>query len=115
MPPGVSAWDQVHALAREIPRGRVMNYGQIAELLKRPLSARAVGWAMRDCPDDVPWHRVVNAKGGLSTQGLADLRPGLQRSLLESEGIEFRQDGTLSIERYRWHPETRRAPRRRKK
>jgi methylated-DNA-protein-cysteine methyltransferase-like protein len=115
MPSRVSAWDPVYAIVRKIPRGRVMNYGQIAGLLKRPLSARAVGWAMRDCPDDVPWHRVVNARGGMSTEDLADLPPNLQRNLLESEGIEFREDGTLPMSRYRWTPGASRAARSRKK
>lgn len=115
MPSRVSAWDEVYAIVRQIPRGRVMNYGQIAELLKRPLSARAVGWAMRGCPNDVPWHRVVNARGGMSTEGLADLPPRLQRSLLESEGIEFQDDGTLPLSRYRWSPRASRERARRKK
>lgn len=115
MPSRVSAWEEVYAIVRKIPRGRVMNYGQIAELLKRPLSARAVGWAMRDCPDDVPWHRVVNARGGMSTEGLSDLPPKLQQSLLESEGVEFGEDGTLSMTRYRWTPGGRRVAGGRKK
>jgi methylated-DNA-protein-cysteine methyltransferase-like protein len=84
-----------------------MSYGQIAKLVKRPLSARAVGWAMHQCPDDVPWHRVVNALGGMSTDELADVPKGLQQYLLESEGVEFRASGTLPMARYRWVPEAR--------
>lgn len=107
-----SAWDAVYRIVRRIPRGRVMSYGQIAELLRRPLSARAVGWAMNQCPGDVPWQRVVNAAGGISTGHLHEPHD-LQRRLLESEGIRFGKNGTLSMPRYRF---TRtRAVRRRKK
>lgn len=98
-----SAWDQVYRIVRRIPRGRVMSYGQIANLLRRPLSARAVGWAMNQCPDDVPWQRVVNARGGISTEHLHE-PPDLQRRLLESEGIRFGKEGTLSMARYRFIP-----------
>src|SRR5437868_609314 len=58
--------ERVWALVRSIPRGRVATYGQIAGLLDRPLAARAVGGAMRECPTGVPWHRVVNATGKIS-------------------------------------------------
>ena len=98
-----SAFDEVYAIVRRIPRGRVMNYGQIAELLSRALSARAVGWAMQDCPEGVPWQRVVNASGGISTEHLVD-PPDLQRRLLESEGVRFSEDGKLSMARYRFRP-----------
>lgn len=81
-----------------------MSYGQIAELVDRPLSARAVGWAMHQCPASVPWHRVVNAAGGCSTDKLGTGPPGLQRALLEAEGVRFRANGTLDLARYRWRP-----------
>lgn len=98
-----STWNAVYAVVRCIPRGRVMSYGQIATLLSRPLSARAVGWAMRQCPEDVPWHRVVNASGGISTEHLHEPRD-LQRRLLEKEGVRFGGDGKLAMERYRFTP-----------
>lgn len=99
-----SAWEAVFALARRIPRGRVMTYGQISSLLESRLSPRAVGWALHGCPGDVPWQRVVNASGGCSTDRLPDLPQGLQRAMLEEEGVEFRANGTLDLERYRWTP-----------
>ena len=101
---GTSLWHEVYAMVRRIPRGRVMNYGQIAMLLKHPLSARAVGWAMHQCPDTAPWHRVVNVNGGLSTAVLESFSLGLQRHLLETEGIRFRKNGLLDMKRYRWDP-----------
>lgn len=98
------AFERVWALARSIPRGKVMTYGQIATELESRLSPRAVGWAMAVCPEDVPWQRVVNASGGCSTDRRGDLPPGMQRALLEREGVEFRPDGTLDLARYRHEP-----------
>ncbi len=83
-----------------------MTYGQIATLIENRLSPRAVGWAMHGCPGDVPWQRVVNARGGCSTDRLPDAPKGLQRHLLEAEGIEFRVNGTLDLAVYRWMPRT---------
>jgi methylated-DNA-protein-cysteine methyltransferase-like protein len=99
-----AAYEQVYALVRRIPRGKVMTYGQIATLIENRLSARAVGWAMHGCPEGVPWQRVVNASGGCSTERLPDVPPGLQQALLEEEEITFRKNGTLDLERYRWTP-----------
>jgi methylated-DNA-protein-cysteine methyltransferase-like protein len=57
------------------------------------------------CPDDVPWQRVVNAGGGCSTDRLPDFPKGLQRSMLEEEGVEFDLSGKVDdMERYRWVP-----------
>ena len=103
------AWEVVYALVRKIPRGRVMTYGQISGLIGNTLSPKAVGWAMHSSPEDVPWQRVVNASGGCSTNRRGDLPPGLQRALLEAEGVEFRLDGTLDLARYRHEPRLRRA------
>ena len=97
--------EEVFALVRQIPRGRVMTYGQISAELASRLSPRAVGWIMHRCPEDVPWQRVVNASGGFSTDRLPDFPKGLQRAMLEDEGVEMRQDGTLDLEVYRWLPD----------
>ena len=98
-------WAEIYDIVRLIPHGKVMNYGQIARLLSRPLSARTVGWAMSSCPEDVPWQRVVNAAGGCSTATLPGHPPDRQQKMLETEGIEFGADGTLDMERHRWQPE----------
>jgi methylated-DNA-protein-cysteine methyltransferase-like protein len=102
------AYDEVFAMTRRIPRGKVMTYGQIATLIEHRLSARAVGWAMHGCPASVPWQRVVNASGGCSTDRIPDIPEGLQRAMLEQEGVEFRENGTIDLERYRWKPPERR-------
>jgi methylated-DNA-protein-cysteine methyltransferase-like protein len=94
----------VYQLVSRIPKGRVMTYGQIATLLASRVSPRAVGWAMHHCPAGVPWQRVVNASGGTSTDRLPDMPTGLQRALLTAEGVEFRPNDTVDLERYRWVP-----------
>ena len=85
---------------RRIPRGQVATYGQIAALLGRPRAARAVGGAMRECPDDVPWHRVVNASGGISRRARMESML-TQRMRLIREGVPLR-GGRVSLRRYRW-------------
>jgi methylated-DNA-protein-cysteine methyltransferase-like protein len=95
----------VYQLVTRIPRGQVATYGQIAALLGWPRAARAVGYAMRHCPSGIPWHRVVNASGGISLR--ANVSGMLtQRVLLEQEGVRVR-NGHIRLDRYRW-----RGPRR---
>jgi|GEM_PF-11840 len=101
---GGPVWAAIYDLVRLIPAGRVMAYGQIAACLGYAVSPRAVGWAMHACPQDVPWHRVVNALGGCSTERRGDFPPGLQQALLEREGVVFGPDGHLDMVRYRWQP-----------
>ena len=100
----VDAREAVFAIVRRIPSGHVMTYGQVASELGNRLSPRAVGWMLHRCPDEVPWQRVVNASGGCSTERLPDFPPGLQRAMLEGEGVVFRDNGTIDLEPYRWHP-----------
>ena len=97
-------YDAVHRLVRQIPRGRVMTYGQIATILGCPRAARAVGYAMRARPRSgpIPWQRVINSKGGIS--GKTDVqRPILQRLLLESEGVVFNKQDRCDLGVYQWH------------
>jgi len=90
-PPGAPFFESVYALVREIPRGRVATYGQIAALLGNPRGARAVGWALRALPAGkaarLPWHRVVGRGGRIS---LGERPAGLeQRRRLRAEGVRF--------------------------
>lgn len=102
--PGGGAFREVWEIVRRVPRGRVVTYGQLSTLLGSRLSAAAVGWAMAGAPADVPWHRVVNARGGCSTERRPDLPPGLQRALLEAEGVRFGPDDRLDLASVRWVP-----------
>jgi len=85
---------------RRVPKGYVVTYGQVALCVGAPRSARAVGGAMRRCPDDVPWHRVVNSQGRISRRRRA---AGMltQRIRLEQEGVGLRR-GRVMLDRYRW-------------
>ncbi len=96
--------DRVLEIVRSIPAGRVMTYGQISTLLASRISPLAVGWMLHRCPEDVPWHRVVNAAGGFSTDRLPDMPPGLQQALLEGEGTVLGPDGRVDLEAARWWP-----------
>lgn len=90
-------------MVRGIPHGRVTTYGHIAALCGKPRAARTVGWALHALPDDsdVPWHRVINARGGISISKVG-LPPELQRALLEREGVVFGPDGCVDLARWQW-------------
>lgn len=107
-PPDQQAYyEQVWDLVRQIPYGKVVTYGQIAQMIPPPVgvapeayqafSPRWVGGAMAACPEDVPWHRVINSQGKISK------RPGQdrQRQLLEAEGLLFVRD-KLDLKVYQW-------------
>lgn len=87
-------------LIGRIPRGRVATYGQIARWLGAPRHARLVGMSLRDCPSRLPWHRVVNASGGISLRA-AHGSMLTQRILLEQEGVHLR-GGRVPLARYGW-------------
>lgn len=91
-------------IVRQIPRGKVATYGQVARLAGMPRCARTVGYAMAGCTDPtVPCHRVVDRFGG--TKACFDTyAPGTQRALLEAEGVTFRPDGTVDLEENLWTP-----------
>jgi methylated-DNA-protein-cysteine methyltransferase-like protein len=88
---------------RRVPAGKVVTYGQVAELAGMPGRARQVGYALAALPagTTVPWHRVVNATGRISMRR----RPGpelTQRMLLQAEGVRFDGGGRISLPRYQW-------------
>jgi len=92
----------VYELLKRVPEGHVVTYGQIAAALGEPRQARVVGWAMRACPESVPWHRVVNARGELRTNELDGGR-ALHCALLEDEGVRFDADGRVDLRVYGWN------------
>jgi methylated-DNA-protein-cysteine methyltransferase-like protein len=89
----------VYEMVALIPSGKVATYGQIAMMLGNPRAARTVGWAMSAAPEGLPWHRVVNAKGKLSPEAATG---GVQREMLEREGVPFRKDGTIDLKSCLW-------------
>lgn len=106
-PPAESRNERVWRVVREIPEGCVATYGQIADLVGIPgrSAARQVGYALAALGQgsDIPWHRVINARGALSPRANPDAAE-YQRLLLEAEGIGFDHRQLIDLDRYRWRP-----------
>jgi methylated-DNA-protein-cysteine methyltransferase-like protein len=100
---GRSFREQVFAVVRQVPTGRVVSYGAVASLLGTPRAARGVGRALGTLPPDtdVPWWRVVNRNGEISIKGAPGL-PALQRTLLAAEGVHPGPGGRISWNRFGW-------------
>jgi methylated-DNA-protein-cysteine methyltransferase-like protein len=100
-------YERVWQLVRQVPKGKVATYGQIALMLLPPPGVEAdsyrafgprwVGGAMAACPEDVPWQRVINSQGKISQRPGADK----QRQLLEEEGILFIKDA-VDMKKFGW-------------
>jgi methylated-DNA-protein-cysteine methyltransferase related protein len=100
-------FEQVYFWVQQIPPGQVATYGQISRLMHERLSAAGVGWALKATPQDarqIPWQRVVNSKGGISTGKVLIFSPDLQRHLLVAEGVAFSELGLIDLARYQWQP-----------
>lgn len=91
---------RIYEVVRAVPAGHVSTYGDIALIVGGGVDARMVGQALNQIPKQdsnaIPWQRIVNAQGGISTKGL------LQRKLLEDEGVVFDDRGTIDLRRFRW-------------
>ena len=103
-PETVSFSQRLKSLIKNVPRGKVATYGQIAGLAGNPRAARQVVRILNSSweKDKLPWYRIVNRTGRIS------LKPGqgyeIQKQLLEKEGIRFRDDDTIDFDRYLWSP-----------
>ncbi len=97
----MSRYQDIYDIVKRVPIGTVTSYGRIARMVN--CSARQVGYAMAASPDNqaIPWHRVINSKGQVSTrkQGNGDQR---QRQKLIDEGILFDSNGRISFEQFGW-------------
>jgi methylated-DNA-protein-cysteine methyltransferase-like protein len=100
--PPLSLHARIYAMVRQIPAGKVATYGQIARLVGG-CSAQMIGFAMAGLPEgsDVPWQRVINAKGKISPHG-AGFGSAIQEDLLRSEGILFDQERQIDLDRFGW-------------
>lgn len=91
---------RIYEVVQQIPAGLVATYGDIATIIGGGVDARMVGFALNEIPkqgaEDVPWQRVINAQGGISTKGL------LQRKLLQDEGVVFETNDRVALGRFRW-------------
>ena len=96
--------ERVFTIVREIPVGRVMTYGQIAEILGAGYTPRTVGYVMHAADtQNVPWQRVINSQGACST-GKMTLPVNLQQKILEDEGVKFNKKGRCDLKIYLWSP-----------
>lgn len=98
-----SFFKRVYEIVSRIPEGKVATYGGIGRMLGYPRGAKIVGWAMRSAPEglNLPCHRVVKATGELSPDYVFG-DSEIQRAMLAAEGITFREDGTIDMERHLW-------------
>jgi methylated-DNA-protein-cysteine methyltransferase related protein len=97
--------EKVYKIVREIPVGRVMTYGQLAQILGEGYTARTIGYVMHGAnTEEIPWHRVINSQGSCST-GKIFLPYNVQQKMLEGEGVIFNEKGKCDLEKYRWFPE----------
>ena len=96
---------RIYAVVCQIPLGRVATYGQVAAIAGLPGHARQVGYALHGLPaeSEVPWHRVINARGEVSPRSEGGWE-NFQRHLLEGEGIRFDAAGRVDLSCFRWEP-----------
>jgi methylated-DNA-protein-cysteine methyltransferase-like protein len=102
-------YEQVYAVVRRVPPGKVTSYGRVAQMLGRPNAARAVGYALSalkgkpedDTTGDVPWQRVVNSQGRISIKN-REHSARQQAELLRSEGVEVSEDLKIDFDRFLW-------------
>ena len=112
MAKNTGGWNKVYDLVKRIPRGQVVSYGQLAQMLHLPGGARTAGYAIAGCPSGqgIPWHRVVGAGGKLLPR---EPYGSKQRRLLESEGTQF-AGMSVDMAAHQWRP-TRQAMKQRPK
>ncbi len=104
-PQGDAAVAAICAVIRRIPKCWVATYGQVAAMAGLPRRSRLVGHVLQhlDPATEIPWHRVVNAKGEVSYTLSRNGSDAVQQRLLEKEGVEFDDRNRFNLERFRWH------------
>lgn len=99
----MGVFERIYDIVKQIPRGKVSTYGQVALLAGNPKWARVVGYALHKNPKPgiIPCHRVVN-KLGETTPAFAFGGEDVQRKLLEDEGVEFDEFGRVRLDKHLW-------------
>ena len=99
----MNTFEKIYEVVKQIPKGKVATYGDIASYCGNPRLARVVGYALHvnPSPDTIPCYRVVNREGRTS-KAFAFGGEDVQRALLEADGIVFDRNGLVSLEKYRW-------------
>lgn len=99
----MSVFERIYEVVKTIPKGKVTTYGQVALLAGNPRWSRVVGYALHKNPQPgiIPCHRVVTRNGEVA-KSFAFGGENVQRELLENEGIEFKNDGTIDLKKYGW-------------
>lgn len=99
-----SLFELIYSIVEQIPRGKVATYGMIAAMTGNPRRSRIVGYALHvnPRPGVVPCHRVVN-RFGKPAPAFAFGGEDVQRKMLESEGVEFDENGNVNLEKCLWH------------
>ena len=94
--------ERVIKLIKQIPAGKVATYGQIAIYAGNPRASRQVAWILHSSSrkDNLPWHRVINSKGRISLP--KDRGYDLQKKLLEMEGVVFKENNFIDLDKYIW-------------
>jgi len=102
-----NCYQEIFSVVSRIPKGRVATYGQVALLAGLPRKVRLVGYALSAVRNylPIPWHRVVNAKGQISSRFEESPAEELQRLRLEDEGVIFDARDCIPLIHYQWHPE----------
>ncbi len=97
----MNTFEKIYEVVKSIPKGKVATYGQVALLAGNPHWARVVGYALHvnPAPGIIPCHRVVNREGKVAP-GFAFGGEGVQRQLLEEEGIVFEPNGRIDLKKY---------------
>lgn len=97
----MNTFEKIYEVVSNIPKGKVATYGQVALLAGNSRWSRVVGYALHvnPAPGVIPCHRVVNREGKVAP-GFAFGGEGVQRQLLEAEGIVFEQDGSVDLSKY---------------
>lgn len=99
----MSSYEKIYEIVRQIPKGKVATYGQVARLAGMEGSARLAGYALHRVPEgsDIPWQRVINSKGEISSYGEPEWTE-FHKAFLKAEGITFDEKNRINLNIFQW-------------